>query len=400
MAATVSSVWSKPGAWALDSEQHEDELNSQHQLDLSAAAKLPSPPAADFPSLSAAVTTTKPKKKSKQTLSLAEFSNYKPPSASASADIVLPTGPRERTAEEIAESRRGGFRNYGGAERGDRDRPRVSREDRGDMGSSRADDADDWSKSKKLPSFGSAASDRDSGFSRADEVDDWSKGKKFGAERGERREKMGFFGSSRADDVDNWATTKRPTGPGAEVDTWGATRRDRKVGFEATGPGADVDNWVKNKDIASASASASGGGGRPRLNLQPRTLPVVADNKVSGVEVVEGGKPKGNPFGAARPREEVLKDKGQDWKEIEEKLEAVKMKDSSSFDSIGRRRGFGLAANRPDASADDRTSVRAWRKPDSISNAAAPSTTPLPSAETGEKGDEISGSIEKASEDN
>ncbi|KAH9603021.1 hypothetical protein KSS87_008926 [Heliosperma pusillum] len=392
MAATVSSVWAKPGAWALDSEQHEDELNTQHQLDLSAAAaaaatKLPSPPAADFPSLSAAVTTTKPKKKSKQTLSLAEFSNYKPPSASAApADIVLPTGPRERTAEEIADSRRGGFRNYGGPDRSDRDRPRVSREDRDMGGSSRADDADDWSKAKKFPSFGSSgASERDSGFSRADEVDDWSKGKKFGSERGERREKMGFFGSSRADDVDNWATTKRATGPASEVDSWAATRRDRKVGFEATGPAADVDNWVKNKDIGTGTATASG---RPRLNLQPRTLPVAADSKAeekaSVGEVVEGGKPKGNPFGAARPREEVLKEKGQDWKEIEEKLEAVKMKEvvergGTSFDSIGRRRGFGLAATRPDASADDRTTVRAWRKPDSLSNAAAaPTPTPTP----------------------
>lgn len=63
MAATVSA-WAKPGAWALDSEEHEEELRHQKEEDNTAA----------FPSLAAAA-ATKSKKKKGQTLSLAEFSS-------------------------------------------------------------------------------------------------------------------------------------------------------------------------------------------------------------------------------------------------------------------------------------------------------------------------------------
>ncbi|VFQ78389.1 unnamed protein product [Cuscuta campestris] len=65
------------------------------------------------------------------------------------------------------------------------------------------------------------------------------------------------------------------------------------------------------------------------------------------------GKPKGsNPFGEARPREEVLKEKGQDWKEIEQKLESMKMKD------VGKK-SFGSSNGR--TSPEDITE-RSWRK--------------------------------------
>ncbi|CAA3008159.1 eukaryotic translation initiation factor 4B3-like [Olea europaea subsp. europaea] len=41
-----------------------------------------------------------------------------------------------------------------------------------------------------------------------------------------------------------------------------------------------------------------------------------------------GVKSKGNnPFGEARPSEDVFKEKEQDWKEIEEKLETTKIKE-------------------------------------------------------------------------
>ncbi|KAL8105255.1 hypothetical protein AgCh_029156 [Apium graveolens] len=44
--------------------------------------------------------------------------------------------------------------------------------------------------------------------------------------------------------------------------------------------------------------------------------------------VVDAVKPKGsNPFGNARPREEVLKEKGQYWKEVDETLESSKLKE-------------------------------------------------------------------------
>ncbi|KAL8157987.1 hypothetical protein AgCh_002624 [Apium graveolens] len=59
--------------------------------------------------------------------------------------------------------------------------------------------------------------------------------------------------------------------------------------------------------------------------------------------VVGAVKPKGsNLFGNARPREEVLKEKGQDWKEVDETLESLKLKEKeaaglSDGPSFGKR---------------------------------------------------------------
>ncbi|KAL2937181.1 Eukaryotic translation initiation factor 4B3 [Bienertia sinuspersici] len=372
MAATVSSVWAKPKTWALESEENEDELNQM----IMAQPPKPEPPAADFPSLATAA-TAKPKKKNKaQTLSLAEFttlgSTPKPgpaPQRLTQDEIrMLPTGPRERTAEELERPRLGGgFRNYGG----DNSRVRSS-----DKGSNRD-------------------RDRDMGPSRADEADDWSKSKKFGGFDGgpsERREKVGFFNSSRADEVDNWASKKFVAS---------APRRETRAGFDSFGGGgggAEGDSWVRRE-------SNGGGSGRPRLNLQPRTLPVVSTNNN---DVVNGGqsvtptevKAKGaNPFGEARPREEVLAEKGKDWKEIDEKLEAVKIKEVENADKsegFGRRRGFGIGRPAPD-SGDEKT-VKSWRKPDAVPSPAESSVdTAVISANTAESSAEDS---EKVSEEN
>ncbi|KAG6407840.1 hypothetical protein SASPL_130839 [Salvia splendens] len=88
-------------------------------------------------------------------------------------------------------------------------------------------------------------------------------------------------------------------------------------------------------------------GSRPRLNLQPSTLPVI---EVTAPEkpkaeiaspVVVTVRPAGsNPFGQARPREEVLKEKGQDWKKIEEKLESTKIKEVVSDGPDPPRKNF------------------------------------------------------------
>ena len=91
------------------------------------------------------------------------------------------------------------------------------------------------------------------------------------------------------------------------------------------------------------------------MKLQPRTLPVSDGN--GAVEKAKGS----SPFGDARPREEVLKEKGVDYKEIDEKLEAVKInsernKDVERGDSFGRR-GFGIVGG---GSGNERS----WRKPD------------------------------------
>jgi Plant specific eukaryotic initiation factor 4B len=65
-----------------------------------------------------------------------------------------------------------------------------------------------------------------------------------------------------------------------------------------------------------------------------------------------------NPFGAARPREEVLAEKGQDWRELEEKLQLAKIgeeKPSFSKKTIG-------TGNGTTGTSEDRTE-QAWRKP-------------------------------------
>ncbi|KAF7848681.1 hypothetical protein BT93_L1740 [Corymbia citriodora subsp. variegata] len=98
-----------------------------------------------------------------------------------------------------------------------------------------------------------------------------------------------------------------------------------------------ADKWGKRKEDEGSFGSS-----RPKLNLQPRTM-VVCDGAGSGSGAV--AKPKASsPFGEARPREEVLKEKGLDWKEIDEKLDTMKIKEVDTGDkaegSFGRR-SFG-----------------------------------------------------------
>ncbi|XP_073283052.1 eukaryotic translation initiation factor 4B3-like [Primulina huaijiensis] len=75
--------------------------------------------------------------------------------------------------------------------------------------------------------------------------------------------------------------------------------------------------------------------------------------KGSGIKI--DAKPKGNnPFGEARPREEVLKELGQDVNEIEEKLESTKIKGVAADDD--KEKGFWSGKGRETA----------WRKPESV----------------------------------
>ncbi|KAK9287360.1 hypothetical protein L1049_015777 [Liquidambar formosana] len=388
MAATVSP-WAKPGAWALDSEEHEAEL-LQHKAeeDDSYSRREPEPRAADFPSLSVAA-ATKPKKKKGQTLSLAEFSSFSSaktafqPSHSRGVtheDLMsLPTGPRQRTAEELDRTRLGGgFRSYGSNDRGGRysngDDSSNSR-----WGSSRVSD-----ETRKQGGFGRDSS-RESAPSRADEIDDWGAAKKSmvgnGFERKERGGGGGFFDSSqsKADESDNWVSNKSfvPSEGRRFAGAGGGFDRERRGGggFESltNGGGADSESWGKKKEdgsgigIGIGSGSSGGGSGRPRLNLQPRTLPVSNGQQQEGSGAV--AKPKGsNPFGEARPREEVLAEKGQDWKKIDEQLESAKIKEVGSGGSPDGpsfvKRSFGSGNGR--ASLPETRTERSWRKPDSV----------------------------------
>lgn len=353
MAATVSA-WSKPGAWAIDSEEHEAELLQQNPTHETGK------PLADFPSLAVAA-ATKPKKKKGQTYSLAEFT-AKPDTTFADQDpVVLPTGPRQRTAEELDRTRLGGgFRSYG-------DRP--NRNSSGDdssnsrWGSSRVSD-----EPRRNGSFGARDSNREFPPSRADETDNWAAAKKpsGGFERRER-DRGGFFDSqSRADESDSWVSNKSFVQSERRFSSNGGgfERERRVVGFGSSG-GADSEDWNKKKGDSnggSESVGAGVGGGRPRLVLQPRSLSVSNEGQDGNV-----AKPKGvNPFGEARPREQVLAEKGQDWKKIDEQLETMKIKETGGGggDSFGKRSfGSSNGGGRP-ALPESRTE-RSWRKPQS-----------------------------------
>ncbi|GAA0159071.1 translation initiation factor [Lithospermum erythrorhizon] len=387
MAATMSA-WSKPGAWALDSEENEQDLLNQ---------PTPTIPESDFPSLDAVSKTKTKKKKPQKTLSLSQFATYSVADNQKDELLNLPTAPRERTEEELNQSRLGGgFRSYDGnrGSRGGFGREGGNRE----FGGSRADENHNWGATKKSSFVGGGfdreSNNREFGVSRADENENWGAGKKAniggggGFERRERGEKVGFFSDSslsRADEVDNWAANK------AFVESDGR-RNERRGGFEVNGGGggADSENWMRKKENEGQKFGGSfdslrsrrGGnesmnipdsdtwgrkreegngngvvGARPRLNLQPRTKPLGDGQQKGDDDVV---KPKGsNPFGEARPREEVLKEKGQDYKEIDEKLEAVKVKEGVS--SPDGKRGFGINNGRVNSS-EGRTE-NAWRKP-------------------------------------
>ncbi|KAK9129501.1 hypothetical protein Sjap_009988 [Stephania japonica] len=157
-------------------------------------------------------------------------------------------------------------------------------------------------------------------------------------------------------------------------------------GFEGS-DGGDSESWLKKRD--EGSINAPNGGARPRLVLQPRTLPV--DNVEQQLGLNSAGKSKGsNPFGEARPREEVLAEKGQDWKKIDEQLESVKIKEGGSGDGLASnwKKGFGAGNGR--ASANEDRSGGSWRKA-LLPVEGAPSADSAPSSEekTNEDNDEV-----------
>eukprot|EP00897_Mesotaenium_endlicherianum_P002672 jgi/Mesen1/2432/ME000157S01566 len=349
------------GSWAADAEEEENRE--------AAFPVLGKAPASSFPSLGEAA-AAKPKKKNvKTTLSLSEFTTgkYVGPGGknrvvSESAKLTfderlnLPTGPRERADEEGSDSLGGGFKGYGGFRGGgdkyggrdgeDRDRDRGR--DRGGFGRdrdgerddpdmpSRADEASNWGEAKKfVPSGPGGGRDRDrydddrrgadrDAVSRADEVSNWGAEKKFvpSDRRDDRRSGFGERDdSSRADDVNDWGATKKFV-PSADRGRASETSRE-----------SDSDRWARRDSFREAPREESSRSGeRPRLVLQKRTTP--AENTPTAPATEEqaamkasGGtesKPKSNPFGAARPREEILAEKGQDWKKLDLELDSNK----------------------------------------------------------------------------
>lgn len=260
-----------------------------------------------------------------------------------------------------------------------------------DDGPSRADEDAKWGASKKfVPSLGvgerGGGGDRGGGYeedkrggrvsdrdlpSRADEVDNWGSSKKFvpasqtlgGESNGERRiisgrseERRGSAGydeapggglTSRADEVDNWVKGKKfvPS----------STSSSRGFGFDTAAfkdaaAGPEADRWARRQPAPESEHRASE---RPRLKLQPRTLPVESsspppparthetDGGKDSLTVLEGSvseelqqqlsaaavsKHRPDPFAGARTQEQVLAEKGLDWRKIDANLDVSKEK--------------------------------------------------------------------------
>lgn len=308
------------GAWAADSERADAEEKEKEKA-AAAEAEAAASESQSFPSLREAA-NAKPKKKKMTTFSLSEFHmGESGPGARAKEYkgltpdelLRLPTGPKERSPEEMQYGRLGGgFSSYGrsGAPPG---RVRDREDGDGSWGGGGRRPYGGFDEERRGPS--SRVSDFDQP-SRADEVDNWAVGKKSlpSPESGRQNRYVSLGGgmgggASRADEVDNWAVGKKPVS--TRSSTFGSG------GFRDSEP----DRWTRGGGLREAERE------RPRLVLDPPKGNAGADESL----VVKTNKP--NPFGAARPREDVLAEKGFDWKKMESEIEAKKTSRPTSAQS-------------------------------------------------------------------
>ncbi|CAN0929337.1 Eukaryotic translation initiation factor 4B1 [Linum grandiflorum] len=347
----MSKPWGNIGTWAAEAEREEEEMEA-------IAAAAPPPDTKTYPSLREAV-TAKPKKKK---MSLNEFyssaaaggGGARPKGLTPEEMLRLPTGPRERDPEEMQYGRLGGgFSGYGGG--GGRTREDSSDGQWGGGGGGRRGYGGGGGFDDDRRGQGnSRVSDFDSMPSRADEADNWATGKKAfvpSMDSG-RQSRYGSIGSggggggggmggggSRADEVDNWAAGKKPVAvnPGRSS-TFGS-------GFRSSGP--EPDRWTRG-----------GGGGDREVETERRRLvlnpPKAGDGGVSE-QILVTNKP--NPFGAARPREEILAEKGLDWRKLETEIE-TKKSPSSRPTSASSSRPSSAHSVRSDAVENVVTPVR------------------------------------------
>lgn len=288
------------GAWAAEAERAEAEELEAAAAEATAKAESSSQ---SYPSLKEAV-SGKPKKK-KMTLSEFTMATYSSDKALTRDEILrLPTGPKERSAEEMQYGRLGGgFPSYGrsGSSAG-RGRDREDGDGSWGGGARRSYGGFDDERRGQQPS--ARVSDFDQP-SRADEVDNWALTKKPlpSLDSGRQNRYGSLGGGSRADEVDTWTVGKKPLP--SRSSTFGS-------GFRESGQ--EPDRWTRG----------AGGGGfrdsereRPRLVLDPRS----GDSGVNEPPVKTN---RTNPFGAARPREDILAEKGLDYKKLELEFEAKK----------------------------------------------------------------------------
>ncbi|PAN38707.1 hypothetical protein PAHAL_7G191100 [Panicum hallii] len=319
----MAKAWGGVGAWALDAERAEEE---EHERAAALPAPEPAGGAASFPSLAeaAAAGGGKSKKKNKgTTLSLSEFTTYgavaaqrraapvEPRGLTPEEMMMLPSGPRERSAEELDRSR--GFRSYGGGPGGGE---RRGFDDEGRRGPGRSSDLD-------MPS-------------RADEADDWGATKKFTPAATDSGRRDRFGGPSplgRADDIDDWSRDKKPlpsrypslgSGGGGGGFRSSSGFRDS---FRDSSASSDSDRWVRGATLTPHNGE--GAGERPRIVLDPPKR----DPAATSTPPAEVARDRPSPFGAARPREDVLTEKGVDWRKFESGIEQKTGQPTSSHSS-------------------------------------------------------------------
>ncbi|CAH1417260.1 unnamed protein product [Lactuca virosa] len=321
--SAMSKVWGNIGAWAAEAERAEAE---EKELAAAAAAAPPQ----SYPSLKEAVNTNKGKKKTKMTLheftmagsgglgggALSRELAYDRKGLTPEEMMRLPTGPKERSAEEMQYGRLGGgFSSYGGGRGGPRMR---DREGDGDAA---------WGNNRR--SYGEFSDDRRVSSPRISEYDQ----------------------PSRADEVDNWAMTKKPITP-----SYDALTRPSRYGHDPTrssnfGPGfrdsggSEDDRWKRG--VVPRDGDQERPTERRRLVLDPpkgESAPVEPSAHTN----------KPSPFGAARPREEVLAEKGLDHKKVDLEIDAKKSSSrptsSHSGSSVDGRTALqpqGLEKTRP-----------------------------------------------------
>ncbi|OAY32492.1 eukaryotic translation initiation factor 4B2 [Manihot esculenta] len=303
----MSKAWGTIGDWAADVEREEQEAAA------AAASGGASAESQNFPSLREAV-SAKPKKKK---MSLNEFHTssgglgggraLESKGLTTDEMLRLPTGPKERSAEEMQYGRLGGgFSNYGrtGPPPG---RTRDRDDNDGSWGGGRRQYGGIDEERRGPPP---RVSDYDQP-SRADEVDNWAMTKKplqsFDSGHQNRYGTLGggVGGGSRADEVDNWGSAKRPL----------TTTRSSTFGSGFRDSGREPDRWTRGGNREPDRE-------RPRLVLHPPKADLDANESVKTI--------KPNPFGAARPREEVLAEKGLDWKKLDIEIESKKTSSHSS----------------------------------------------------------------------
>ncbi|KAJ0493524.1 putative plant specific eukaryotic initiation factor 4B [Helianthus annuus] len=283
----MSKAWGKIGDWAAEAERAEAE-------EAAAAAAAAAAPPQSFPSLKESVISKKGKKKTKMTLQ--EFTMAGGVAGGISGGgsrrelafehnrltpeemMQLPTGPKERSAEEMQYGRiGGGFSSYGGGRSGGGPRGR----------------------------------DRD-----ADGDGSWGNNRRsYGGFDDERRTPV-----SRNSEYDNYHPPKGDTGPvenvtrGNKPNPFGSARPREEILAEKGLDWKKADLELEAKRMSSRPTSS-------HSNSRPGSAQSGSSVEVSGALQGEKPRAKVNPFGDAKPREVLLQEKGLDYRKIDLELE-------------------------------------------------------------------------------